>query len=204
MVPSGGSWLLDAISRLLLAGTAGLLVLVVTAPRRPRTPRPSADLVPDTGPTPTIAAAGAGAGPFASAAMSSQQGLPDEASMPRWRRPSVIAARSARAATERDVGTVRPRGTRPPRTFADGTAPGSRAVARYEDVYVLDRPNESSGAPQAILRAGDQVAILERDEVWVRVATVDGLTGWVLGLTLELEAGPFDPGQSDAGTTPAT
>jgi hypothetical protein len=110
-----------------------------------------------------------------------------EEHVPRWRRPSVVAARfdtdntvTMRAAT---AGSVAPR--RAPNVFTDLTADaGDRMRLRYDGVPLLDQPDDALGRSQADLDTGDEVLILDRDEVWANVTTPAGTTGWVPTMVL--------------------
>jgi hypothetical protein len=108
----------------------------------------------------------------------------DESSMPRWRRPSLIAARATTSLSGQNPDAPPPR-RRAPRKFKKGEARGPRATARFNDVSILDQPSESYGLPVGSLVAGDEVAILGRDEIWANVTTPEGKSGWVLGITLD-------------------
>lgn len=77
---------------------------------------------------------------------------------------------------------------RPGRARLTFAAPGDggteRLVVRYDLVQLLDRPDEALGIPQAELNAGDEVEVLERDDIWTRVQTPAGRAGWVPAMTL--------------------
>ena len=99
-----------------------------------------------------------------------------EASIPRWRRPSVQAARQSRLAT----ATVSPpvRFTTPPRSGDD------RRVVGYRLVRVADSPDEVRSAELGRFDRGDEVEVLETAHNWTRVRGADGLEGWVLTETV--------------------
>jgi hypothetical protein len=119
----------------------------------------------------------------------------DEALVPRWRRPSVVAARFetdntivVRAATV-DLGAP----TRAPLVFADGArVAGDRMRLRFDGVPLLDQPDEALGRIRADLDTGDEVMVLERDELWTSVTTPAGLTGWVPTMVLADASGWVD------------
>jgi len=77
---------------------------------------------------------------------------------------------------------------RPGRARLTFAAPGDggteRLVVRYDLVQLLDRPDEALGIPQAELNAGDEVEVLDRDDIWTRVQTPAGRAGWVPAMTL--------------------
>ena len=118
-----------------------------------------------------------------------------EEHVPRWRRPSVVAARFetdstviVRAAT---AGSVAPRRT--PNVFTDPTADaGDRMWLRYDGVPLLDQPDEALGRSQADLDTGDEVLVLERDELWANVTTPAGIMGWVPAMVLADASGSID------------
>jgi hypothetical protein len=110
-----------------------------------------------------------------------------EAQVPRWRRPSVMAARFqtdstavVRAAMPDPIAA-----RRAPNVFAAGNdAGGERMRLRYDGVPLLDRPDDALGRTWTDLDTGDEVLILERDEIWANVTTPAGATGWVPTMVL--------------------
>jgi hypothetical protein len=107
-------------------------------------------------------------------------GGPD-AEMPRWRRPSLMAARrsapgSAEAmASERitfERGVVRPDAGREVRTI------------RYRMVRVADRPDQLLSAELGWLDQDDEVELIEPWGAYWRIRTPLGLEGWVHRTTL--------------------
>jgi hypothetical protein len=99
-----------------------------------------------------------------------------EAHLPRWRRPSVVADR---------LGMARPAEQRGDRQTFDGEEPGTeRMVIRYDAVPMVDEPDDVHGRLVDELSAGDEVQILQRDAVWVRVRTPAGRDGWVPAMTV--------------------
>jgi hypothetical protein len=126
-----------------------------------------------------------------------------EADLPRWRRPSVVAARfgfSSPAATRTDRLAFEP----------DADQPAERLVVRYDAVPLVHEPDDLHGRTIAELSAGDEVEVIERQAMWVHVRTPAARSGWVPAMTLatlgELppevwepvaepeEAGPIDQG----------
>ena len=109
-----------------------------------------------------------------------------EASVPRWRRPSLIAARyetdNIRAIRAAEPAAVLR--ARPARLFAEPTEVlGERMVVRY-GVQLLNRPDEPFGRIMGDLANGDQVEVLEQGDIWSNVITPSGAAGWVPTATL--------------------
>ena len=132
----------------------------------------------------------------------------DEAQVPRWRRPSVVAARFETDDTiivrAQTPGPIESR--RAPTVFEASTnATEERMRVRYDGVPLLDRPDDALGLPRADLDTGDEVLVLERDEIWTSVGTPAGVTGWVPTMVLMDGSGWVDDDpepelQPDAGT----
>jgi SH3 domain-containing protein len=100
-----------------------------------------------------------------------------EVRMPRWRRPSVQAARSASRYGE----TI----TRPPLKFPGPPASGvERVVVQYRFVRVADSPDNIRSMELGRLDRGDEVDVLERRSGFAHVQAPDGLDGWVPRMTL--------------------
>ena len=99
--------------------------------------------------------------------------------MPRWRRPSVQAARKADPI--RDVGSAR-------LTFDDGLVSSiegrERRVIRYRVVRLLDSPDELRGTEIGYLDQGDEVQLLEKYGAYWLVVAPDGQQGWLHKMTL--------------------
>lgn len=115
---------------------------------------------------------------------------PVESQVPRWLRPSV---RAARFESDNVKG---PRPDRAPRlAFATpGDAVTERLVVRYDLVQLLDRPDEALGVPHGELNSGDEVEVLERDDIWTRVQTPTGRSGWIPAMTLATADALGEPG----------
>jgi hypothetical protein len=119
-----------------------------------------------------------------------------EAGMPRWRRPSLLAARKADPA--RYVATT-------PKQSFDGGPVGAldgheRRIIRYRVVRLLDAPDELRSAEIGQLDQGDEVQLLERSGTYWLVLCPDGRQGWLHKMTLgELvsEAAAANPRTSD-------
>jgi hypothetical protein len=104
---------------------------------------------------------------------------PAEADMPRWRRPSVKAARvgspAAAAAAAR----------RPARAFsAPPAADVERFVVRYDAVSLLTEPDEVFGRYVAELDAGDEVEAIGQHALWLQIRTPSGAVGWLPRMTV--------------------
>jgi hypothetical protein len=103
--------------------------------------------------------------------------LPNEATIPRWRRQSLKEARFQRV-------LVRPSAPTPKLAFA---APPERDVervaVRYDFVQLVSSPDADTPAV-AELRAGDEVDVVTRQGRWVQVKTPHGAVGWIEAATL--------------------
>jgi hypothetical protein len=117
----------------------------------------------------------------------------DETGIPRWRRPSL---RAARAASERG-----PIGPSYQLAFTGAAAAGTeRRRVRYRVVRMSDAPDEIRSQEVGQLEENDEVEVLERYAGFVRVRTPEGTDGWVHRTTLgppieneEPEAEPSAP-----------
>lgn len=112
------------------------------------------------------------------ASMAPGQELDPEANMPRWRRPSLLAARRA------DPMRVARSDRQPLRFPIDSEASGERRTVRYAVVALLDRPDEVLGRQLEDLMAGDEVEVLETGGAFWRVMCPNGRIGWVHRTTL--------------------
>jgi hypothetical protein len=103
-----------------------------------------------------------------------------EASMPRWRRPSLIEARKNDPA--------RTPHTNQPLSFDGGRvnpAEGyERRTIRYRVVRLLDAPDELRSADIGQLDQGDEVQLIERSGSYWLVLCPDGRQGWIHKMTL--------------------
>jgi hypothetical protein len=111
-----------------------------------------------------------------------------EASMPRWRRPSLLEARHSdyadRAAT-----------THVPMVFGgDRSDEAEVRVVRYAVVPVLDRPDEVLGVRRADLAAGDEVQVVGASGAFLEVLCPNGERGWIHRTTLGQHGGVGLPG----------
>jgi hypothetical protein len=100
--------------------------------------------------------------------------------LPRWRRPSLLAARKSNPVAE--VADPRPRLLFDPEEPSRG--PKERQFVRYRIVKLLDQPDELLGNTVGQLDAGDEVDVLEHRGTYRRVLTPEGRTGWVHKMVL--------------------
>jgi hypothetical protein len=98
--------------------------------------------------------------------------------MPRWRRPSLLAAR--RADPLRVAHTDRPALRFP----VGGDSTAARRTVRYAAVSLLDRPDEVLGRQVDDLMAGDEVEVIENAGPFWQVMCPNGRIGWVHRTTL--------------------
>ena len=101
-----------------------------------------------------------------------------EAQIPRWRRPSLQAARQSSFA---DTGS-----TRVPLFFPEGAAVGALRIVAYRLVFVSDRPTEENAIELGRLDRGDEVDLQRIENGFALVRAPDGLRGWVEAATLML------------------
>jgi len=120
------------------------------------------------------------------------EALDPESLMPRWRRPSLLAARHA------DPGR-REIAERPVLRFLPDLAPTTAElrIVRYAVVPLLDRPDEVLGVQLIDLIAGDEVQVVETSSAFWEVVCPDGERGWVhrttLGLPSVIGREPVEP-----------
>ncbi|MFI5262506.1 MAG: SH3 domain-containing protein, partial [Candidatus Limnocylindrales bacterium] len=162
-----------------------LLGLAAPAFRRGRAAKPPVAVADDVMAADLAAAATAAGVPAAADMMGPAA---DEATMPRWRRPSLKAARLA--SDRKPVETV-------PLAFGAAAAldAGERRRVRYAVVPLVDAPDEIRSTEIGQLQQGDEVELLSSDGRWMRVRTPIGTVGWVHKTTL----GPIP----DAAAMPA-
>ncbi|MGZ6345659.1 MAG: hypothetical protein ACXWOW_10130 [Candidatus Limnocylindrales bacterium] len=105
-----------------------------------------------------------------------------ELAMPRWRRPSLRAARQAQPGADLDAIEAERL------TFAHGVVapePGlERRWVRYRMVRLGDAPDEILSNELGRLDEGDEVELLQRSGVYWQVRTPLGQVGWVHKMTL--------------------
>jgi hypothetical protein len=122
-------------------------------------------------------AAAAPSPPMQSDEVDEPEPTPDpEALIPRWRRPSLQAARKSHWAPVGDV--------RQPLRFGAGAAVSSRMVVGFRMVRVADRPDDMEGDELGRLDRGDEVDVFRRHGAFALVRAPDGLEGWVVAATL--------------------
>ena len=163
---------------------------IVAAPRRHSTAVPAAppvEIAPNTAEEPPALTPEDEAVPFV---------RPDEANMPRWRRPSL---KEARFASERA-----PSAPAPSLAFAAAAATGAeRRFIRYDLVRLGDAPDEIKSREVGQLQANDQVEVVERRGNWVLVRTPVGVEGWLHRTTLGDVVGASEPPSEDAAADDA-
>ncbi|MEK6719075.1 MAG: SH3 domain-containing protein [Chloroflexota bacterium] len=99
-----------------------------------------------------------------------------EADIPRWRRPSLEAARRSRPPS--DI-------VREPIRFADEPHnEADRRVVGYRLVRVGDSPDDLRSAELGRLDRGDEVEVLDTAGDWTHIRSADGLDGWVPSITI--------------------
>ena len=117
--------------------------------------------------------------------------LAGEAGMPRWRRPSLRAARESKGTDVRAMEAQR-------LTFSHTEFAVSRGLERrrlrYRMVRLSDGPDEIRSAELALLDQGDEVELLQQSGQYWQVSTPTGLVGWVHRMTLgDVVAAPATP-----------
>jgi hypothetical protein len=113
-----------------------------------------------------------------------------EASMPRWRRPSLMQARKLDPA--RSVDTRRDPIRFPPGTVAIRS---ELRMVRYAVVPLLDWPDEVLGERQDDLATGDEVRVLGARGAFLEVECPDGRRGWIHRTTVGPPAEPHPDAQ---------
>lgn len=127
-------------------------------------------------------------------------GEPDESGMPRWRRPSLMAARKS--------DPLRAESTAVKLSFEDGAVDAldghERRRIKYRVVRLLDAPDELRSHEIGVLDEGDEVQLLERSGSFWRVHCPDGSQGWVHRMTLGDIVDPSAGGRPDRPFADAT
>jgi hypothetical protein len=154
---------LVSVARRPHASTAHEEIAAMMAPAAPRAPVPA---------SPTQATAVEAMAPPDSKAVD------PEASMPRWRRPSLLEARRSDPLRQATVHRL-------PMRFSDGRSNGPEVrIVRYAVVPVLDRPDEVLGLRLSDLEAGDEVQVTGSSGAFLQIECPDGERGWVHRTTL--------------------
>jgi hypothetical protein len=161
------------------------------APRQPRsagggrTASATASAPPTAPPSPTAADAEplleADDGLLVLGAAAATLDVPlEEAHIPRWRRPSLRAARQ--------MSDRYPAAARAALRFREPTADGEdRRQVAYRLVRVGSEPDEFSGEEVGRIDRGDEVQVLETEGAYCRIQAPDGITGWIHRTTLQAE-----------------
>lgn len=191
LAPSGGSNGPSPIMGLVLGLVAFIVggAFAILAARRRRHKD-------DDRPLATAAAISGGSGPAGAAPAIGMPPAPldeliEEGSIPRWRRPSLRAARSA---SDRGVA-----GPTYQLAFDAAAAAGSeRRLVRYRVVRMMDGPDEIRSQEVGQLEENDEVEVLERYAGYAHVRTPVGTEGWVHRTTLGPPIGSEGP-DADAG-----
>jgi hypothetical protein len=128
----------------------------------------------------------AAAAATAAAAPAPAENTIEEGAIPRWRRPSLRAARSAS-----DRGPAGP-------TFqlafgAEAVEGAERRLVRYRVVRMVDGPDEIRSQEVGQLEENDEVEVLGRYAGYVQVRTPVGTVGWVHRTTLGPPIGSEEP-----------
>jgi hypothetical protein len=130
----------------------------------------------------------------------SVSGEPDESGMPRWRRPSLMAARKGDPAREVFESVKL--------SFDDGPIDPleghERRRIKYRVVRLLDAPDELRSNEVGLLDEGDEVQLLERSGSFWLVLCPDGSKGWVHRMTLGDIVDKSEGGRPDRSFTDAT
>jgi hypothetical protein len=130
----------------------------------------------------------------------SVSGEPDESGMPRWRRPSLMAARKGDPARDVVVPVKL--------SFDDGPIDPldghERRRIKYRVVRLLDAPDELRSNEVGLLDEGDEVQLLERSGSFWLVLCPDGSEGWVHRMTLGDIVDEGDGGRPDRSFADAT
>jgi len=130
----------------------------------------------------------------------SGSGEPDESGMPRWRRPSLMAARKGDPAREVFESVKL--------SFDDGPIDPleghERRRIKYRVVRLLDAPDELRSNGVGLLDEGDEVQLLERSGSFWLVLCPDGSKGWVHRMTLGDIVDTSEGGRPDRSFADAT
>jgi len=174
------------VALIALGGSSGLFVVAVRRRRRNHV------TVVVEAPAPVAIGGGEAPAPLAIAAGDDPY---SEADIPRWRRPSLQAARGRSGR-----GPVDPAWQL---AFAEPTASGAeRRRVRYRLARLSDAPDEVRSVAIGQLEANDEVEVLERYAGFIRVRTSLGTEGCGHRTTLGPRLGPNGE-ELDEGDTPS-
>jgi len=114
----------------------------------------------------------------------------DEATRPRWLRPSLRAERYGMDVGQHRVlpAAVLRAPSHPRTTLTFGSVPDDlddRRTITAQAANLFGEPGDGGGQPLLRLERGDEVAILDRDEGWLNVLTPTGVAGWLPAADLE-------------------
>ncbi|MBF6605160.1 MAG: SH3 domain-containing protein [Chloroflexi bacterium] len=145
-------------------------------------PAPDEALAADARRMATTSSADAAMGMGTNRGAGTTLGIPaDELAMPRWRRPSLMAARKS--------DPLRYGSTEVRLSFEHGLVGPiegrERRRIRYRVVRLLDAPDELRSSEIGALDEGDEVQLLERSGAYWLVLCPDGGRGWVHRMTLD-------------------
>jgi hypothetical protein len=162
---------------IVLAGVVGLVGVARRPPKPTLAQEMAAMLAADPLRTPTPAPLHVQPTAVEAMAPPESAAVDPEATMPRWRRPSLLEARHA------DYSRLAPSG-RTPMRFGNEASEVDVRVVRYAVVPVLDRPDEVLGLRQSDLLSGDEVQVLSASGTFLEVLCPNGDQGWVHRTTL--------------------
>jgi hypothetical protein len=112
-----------------------------------------------------------------------------EDALPRWRRPSLLAARKSTPGLDLEV--VEAQRLTFEHAVVEPTPDHERRRIRYRMVRLTDKPDEILGVELGRLDEGDEVELITSYGAYWRVRTPLGQEGWVHRMTLgEATAGP--------------
>ena len=187
--PSGGTG--GSPPTLLLAlvlcafAVGGGFPIIVARRRRPKAEEQSLEAAVVATPVPAVAPARSGpANPMPDPAI-------EDGEIPRWRRPSLRAARSAS-----DRGPTAP--SYQLAFNAAAVAGTERRLVRYRVVRMMDGPDEIRSQEVGQLEENDELEVLGRYAGYIHVRTPVGTEGWVHRTTLGPPIGSEEP-SAEAG-----
>jgi membrane protein implicated in regulation of membrane protease activity len=183
---------------LVLAGIVGLVMAARRSPRRSSAHDEIAAMMAPPkaeGVSPTRATA------VEAMAPSAAKSVDPEANVPRWRRPSLLAARHHDPTREAPAYRL-------PMRFTGAQASDSDVrIVRYAVVPVLDRPDEVLGLRLTDLESGDEIQVVGASGAFLEVHCPNGERGWVHRTTVsrrpvDMPNAAFAPQDDEAITAP--